>query len=271
MNINEKKFVEVFVDMVEGNKIISSSSNLEERYDKCDIGEYIHQWEDFLFDKMDEMSEEEFEDWFNDITFDSIEERDLEKYHLPTDKILIESAFGQETMRKFCECVRHAYDEANSIYKSAGSPDNIWFSYSTSRSMKLITLDIALFSEKEIVTYRKMKRVFIETEKRLNAILKEFTDSQAIFSVKVESISPQSETYIDASMDEFEAEGRRQKAEKNKSMGIVNYKKIALQESLFNLKRKHQKTSHEDLINMMFANIGEEFVENKSDRRADYI
>ena len=117
MNPNAIKFTEVFVNLVEDGKVLNDSSNFDFRLKqtKPNYETYRRNWEDFINSKMDSMDEDRFDDWFENLTFEDIDPRDIYKYKLPEEPITIDTKLGVSHLLKIANLLRKTYEESKSL------------------------------------------------------------------------------------------------------------------------------------------------------------
>lgn len=273
MNVNEVKFVDVFVDLIENGKVASNSNNIEERYEKLDsklLDDAMPSFEDYLFDKMDEMSEEEYDEWLERLNFEDIEEKDLIKYHLPEEKIKIEIVPGTNFAKNVLETIQSTYNDALSIYKSyisQGNGHGIAFGYSCSHSPKSIFYTVAVFNGCDRNLANKVKKLFKECETKLQTMVKDFNSAQSIFSISINMETSAKSTYIDKEkMDDIEIEDRKQTKERYEQLSLDTYKEISF--TIDDVKYKKENAKHaetlENLIERVFKGIDSEIEERNT-------
>lgn len=91
-NINEldaDRFFEIYVKLKQNDRLIPYESSYY-NYIINNIDESIlSNWSRYLHKKADEISPDDFCDWYDELTFDTIDYKDIEKYHLPESIIEI--------------------------------------------------------------------------------------------------------------------------------------------------------------------------------------
>lgn len=275
MNVNEKKFIDVFVDLIDDGRNISSNDNLEYRYKNVDIEKYIKEWESFLFDKMDELDENAYDEWLANLEFDTISERELTKYGLPVEKIQLVSVDGQYFIKGCHNVLSKAYKEMLSI---CGNKDNdLYFAYSASpRVPHMLYFVVAIFDGGDVKIFRKLKNVLNDAENEIIALCKDFTNSQENFSVKPSFDTYTSDTYIDENkMTEQDIQDKKDMLDYYSEGGVVNFKALIIDDSsvLYKKTAKVDESTYsiEKFLDKMFKCIPETFIENRPDDRSNYI
>lgn len=108
-NLDEEKFIEIFTDLVVNDEIIP----YEERYfpmirEKLNQGQ-IDNFKSLLQKKAVILGDDKFYDWYDNLTFDQLEQKDIDRYKLPESKIIIKISLINELAIDMCNAIKEAY------------------------------------------------------------------------------------------------------------------------------------------------------------------
>lgn len=133
MNSNDKlKFIDVFVDVTKyGTKAPCTMSDIDVVLDVINE-EYLNAWEKYLSTKIDEPEFEDgdvWDNWYDNLTYESISDRDIQVFDLPTQKIQV--ALGNDVvfMKTVHNAIKNFYADAVDIIKNSSNPKDYHVAY----------------------------------------------------------------------------------------------------------------------------------------------
>lgn len=184
MTPNEKLFVETFVSLFENDKDVTSDSNLDLRYDLSQdlIAEHMYNFENYLDYKMENMDEDAFDEWIENIKLEE-DEKLLSRFHLPTEKVVVTQADFKYWMNKFCNVIRKCYNE---IQSSLSNDEGVVYGYYISSGQKYVGFNSFQVADNPFATknYKEVKDIIKVYKKQMDTLFDEFKDAQDIVSIK---------------------------------------------------------------------------------------
>ena len=288
MTPNEKLFVETFVSLFENDKDVTSDSNLDLRYDLSQdlIAEHMYNFENYLDYKMENMDEDAFDEWIENIKLEE-DEKLLSRFHLPTEKVEVKDII--KVYKKQMDALFDEFKDAQdivSIKQSATTYDFITtmsgYNYSftnpeKNREMAKNKLDkliaknhIQFVSQAE---YENKKDYY---DKKIAKLTEEYNaenmeeigkstsatdDRIIIYKTEEERESAYNdilETFVNSAYDYNES--RKEAKEEIENQGIVDLYCMEISQDLFVRQRNSSanKEMFEKVVQDMFSYIGEE-------------
>lgn len=269
MNIDALKFSEVFIDLIDNGKIANSPHNIEYRLEHCDeyYDKYKNNWINFLTAKLDEL-DEDYDEWYENLTFDDITGKEKSTYHLPFDKFEVKC----DNLTYFSEIVNYCKD----VYSSANTliTNNNYFIIQCDINTRSILLEVMMFNNSDKDTYNKLRKTFDTAANNVAALLRKFeaVDGTVSHNVNLIMTTSQSLAKIDPKSPEEENEERRAYKKMFEDNNIKYFKRIQVTPSSFVWARgKTREGDIEDYMNKIFDTLPEFNMCNNPDGADKYL
>jgi hypothetical protein len=260
----ELKFAEVFVDLTENGKEMNNPSNISYRLDlaKDQYKKYKSNWENFLQAKKKELSELEFEQWFEDLVFEKLSFNDLSEYKLPLEKIEVDGLYGLSALLDISNILKDSYKKLENVITDN---ENFLIVCDINDYQLFLELIILDNSNKQLIS--KTKHIIKSDLDKIVDILKSTFNQHISINYAYLSYTKQSMTKIDPKCSLDEKEEREHQKEVLDKNNVTFFRIIQITNDTFMPARSNNDSIDvEEYINELLSKIPQFYACNNEDK-----
>lgn len=136
--LDKMKFITIFVDVIKYDKKVPCSMSEVDAIIPLIKDDYLDNWERYLYHQsgLPEFEDEDvWDEWYDNLDFEDLDEKDIRRYDLPTNKIKVELENSNILMSDIHKVIKEFFNDATDIVHSnkKENPKNFHFSYSMDR------------------------------------------------------------------------------------------------------------------------------------------
>jgi len=177
--LDKMKFITIFVDVIKYDKKVPCSMSEVDAIIPLIKEDYLNNWEKYLYHQsgLPEFEDEDaWDDWYDNLDFEDLDERDIRRYDLPTDKIQVELENSNILMSNIHKVVKEFFNDATDIVNSdkKENPKNFHFSYSMDRQ--------GVFAEIGANNIRSGNKTYKQLKDRFDLLIKDIDKAVADYN-----------------------------------------------------------------------------------------
>ena len=275
-NMDENKFLEVFVEVTVGSTKMSplDSAIYDTVYEKINP-KYFSYWHKYLMKIADDFGDDfnGYDEWYENLKFEDINEEDLRRFLLPESKIKINISSQANIMLNIVSLMREFYDRTAKV---VGNRKNIAFGYMISRNSSYMCMYICAIDGYDSKIYSQAKKIHTECEDRWRDMMNKFNETSTTITMVSQGRSKNTAIYKSKKSTPDMIEEANDNAEMFNENNIANFRIAEVSKDNFRLKRERDKSTKIDIDRVVLdlfdsIDVTEEFKSNINDNRVTCI
>lgn len=275
-NMDENKFLEVFVEVIVGSTKMSplDSAIYDTVYEKINP-KYFSYWHKYLMKIADDFGDDfnGYDEWYENLKFEDINEEDLRRFSLPESKIKFNISSQTNIMLNIVSLMKEFYDRTAKV---VGNRKNIAFGYMMSRNSSYMCMYICAIDGYDPKIYSQAKKIHTECEDRWRDMMNKFNKTSTTITMLSQGRSKNTAIYKSKNSTPDMIEEANDNAEMFKENNIANFRIAEVSKDNFRLKRERDKSTKIDIyqvVSNLFDSleVTEEFKSNINDNRVTCI